>query len=116
MWDPDTEEKSIILSLAYPSVKASFSACYQDPFVECLSPEALNYPAPDLPLLELDYVDQAKAYDAVLAAVNEVDWIDGVVSRGYYVPAILHDKSISLHGKPAEDVMRYWFNRFLRPE
>jgi hypothetical protein len=116
VWDPDSDEKSIILSLAYPSVHASFSACLPDPFVECLSPEALNYPAPELPLLELDYVDQAKAYDAVLAAVNQVDWIDGVVSRGYYIPAILQDKSISIHGKPAENVLRYWFNQFLRAE
>lgn len=116
IWNPPSEHKSIILSLAYPSVQASFTGCLADPFVDCLSPEALNYPAPDLPLLTLSFVEQAKAYNAVLAAVNQVDWIDGVVSRGYYVPAILHDKSTSVHGKPAADVIRYWYNQFLRSE
>ena len=116
IWKPPTDDKSIILSLAYPAVQASFTGCLPDPFVDCLSPEALNYPAPDLPLLTISFVEQAKAYNAVMAAVNQTEWIDGVVSRGYYVPALLHDKSTSVHGKPAEKVIRYWFNQFLRTE
>jgi len=116
IWNPPSEQKSIILSLAYPSVQSSFTGCLPDPFVDCLSPEALNYPAPDLPLLTIGFIEQANAYNAVMAAVNQVDWIDGVVSRGYYIPAILHDKSTSVHGKPAADVIRYWYNQFLRTE
>ena len=116
LWEPASGEKSIVLSLAYPSVESASTGCLPDPLVECQSPGALDYPAPDLPLLELDFVEQAKAYDAVLAAVNQVDWIDGVVSRGYYPPAILHDKSTSVHGKPAAGVLRSWFGYFLREE
>jgi hypothetical protein len=59
-------------------------------------------------------VAQAKAYDAVLAAINTQDWIDGVISAGYYPPTILHDKSTSIHGKPAEGVLRSWYSLFLR--
>jgi hypothetical protein len=116
LWDPAAGDKSIVLSLAYPSVEGASTGCLPDPLVACQSPESLDYPAPDLPLLELDFVEQAKAYDAVLAAVNQVDWIDGVVSRGYYPPAILHDKSTSVHGKPAAGVLRSWFGYFLREE
>lgn len=116
IWNPPSEHKSIILSLAYPSVQESFTGCLPDSFVDCLSPEALNFPAPELPLLTISFIEQAKAYNAVFAAVNQVDWIDGVVSRGYYIPAVLHDKSTSVHGKPAADVIRYWYNQFLRTE
>ncbi|MBC8503371.1 MAG: hypothetical protein H8D34_00810, partial [Chloroflexi bacterium] len=116
IWNPRSESKSVIISIAYPSVEGTFTGCLPDPFVDCLSPEALNYPAPDLPLLGLDFVQQAKAYDAVLAAINQFDWISGTVSRGYYAPAILHDKSTSVHGKPAADVLRYWYGQFLRSE
>ncbi len=116
IWNPISGTKPVIISMAYPSVEGTFTGCLPDPFVDCLSPEALNYPAPDLPLLPLDFVQQAKAYDSVLAAINEFDWISGTVSRGYYAPAILHDKSTSVHGKPASDVLRYWYGQFLRSE
>ncbi len=49
----------------------------------------------------------------MLLAVNDRDWIGGVVSRGYYPPAILEDKSLSIHGKPARGVLWYWFPRLL---
>ncbi len=116
IWDPNSDAKPIIISLAYPSVEGTFTGCLPDPFVDCLSPEALNYPAPDVQLLDIDFVQQAKAYNAVLAAINQFDWISGVVSRGYYAPAILHDKSTSVHGKPAADVLQYWYGQFLRED
>ncbi|MEA3351361.1 MAG: carboxypeptidase regulatory-like domain-containing protein [Chloroflexota bacterium] len=111
-----TENNEIIISLAYPSVGGAFTSCLPDPIVDCQSPEALNYPAPDLPLLELNFVEQARAYDAILAALNKFDWVKGAVSRGYYPAAILHDKSISVHGKPAAEVLGIWFGRFLGRE
>jgi len=112
MWEPESDKKSIVLSVAYPSVQGAFTGCLPDPIVTCLEPEALNFPAPDFPLLNTSFEQQAKAYDAVLAATNQHDWISGVISRGYYPPAILHDKSTSVHGKPSADVLRYWFTHF----
>ncbi|HBY07877.1 MAG TPA: hypothetical protein DEH22_08885, partial [Chloroflexi bacterium] len=72
------------------------------------------YPAPDYPLLNVDFKAQARAYDAVLAAINNQDWISGAISSGYYPPTVLHDKSTSIHGKPAEGVLSSWFKLFLR--
>ncbi|MBU0511851.1 MAG: hypothetical protein KJ638_09160, partial [Chloroflexi bacterium] len=77
-----------------------------------IPPESLKYPAPDYPLLELGLEDQARAYQAVMAAVSQHEWVGGVVSRGYYPPAVLHDKSTSVHGKPAEEVLHAWFEEF----
>jgi len=113
-WKPDTEEKSIVINLAYPSANGILTGCLPDPIVSCLSPRTLNYPAPDYPLIELDLKSQALAYDSVLTAINSQDWIDGVISSGYYPATILHDKSTSIHGKPAEAVLHSWYARFLR--
>ncbi len=109
VWQMGKEDKGLVISVAYPSIKGATTGCLADPIVECLPPEALNYPAPDYPLLELDLDIQARAYHAVLSAINEFDWVSGVVSRGYYPPTILIDKSTSIHGKPAEEVLQQWF-------
>jgi hypothetical protein len=117
LWKPDTtnnDDKSIVISLAYPSVQSGVTGCLPDPVVECIDPHQVDYPAPDLPLLELDLQEQAQAYNAVFLAVNRQDWINGVISRGYYPPVVLMDKSTSVHGKPAATVLHHWFSRFLR--
>ena len=46
------------------------------------------------------------------APSTNASWLGGFVSRGYYPPAALQDGSASVHGKPAEDVLWYWFGRF----
>jgi hypothetical protein len=102
-----------ILSVAYPSIKGGSTTCLADPHQECIHPSSLNYPAPDFPLLELDLGIQERTYYAILAAISKHGWIKGVVSRGYYPPALLQDKSISIHGKPAEEVLKVWFQAFL---
>jgi hypothetical protein len=114
-WKPESgEDKPIIINLAYPSANGMLTGCLPDPIAGCLPARTLNYPAPDYPIIELDMKSQARAYDAVLAAVNTQDWIDGIISSGYYLPTVLHDKSTSIHGKPAEGVLRSWYTRFLR--
>jgi hypothetical protein len=56
---------------------------------------------------------QADIYQALLMAVNERDWVGGFVSRGYYPPVVLQDASASVHGKPAADILWYWYPRLL---
>jgi len=67
---------------------------------------ALAYPSDNMQA-------QADVYQAMLAAVNERPWVDGFVSRGYYPPAALQDASTSIHGKPAADILWYWYPRLL---
>ena len=59
---------------------------------------------------------QANAYSGILAAVNQRAWISGVISNGYFPPVTLQDKSISVHGKPAEQVIDYWYHYMLGKE
>jgi len=106
----DQVTKEIFISLAYPSVQGGATGCLADPIIECVSPHTLNYPTPDFPLLEVDYNIQALAYDVVLETINRNEWISGAISSGYFPPSTLHDKSTSIHGKPAEDVLSAWFS------
>ena len=48
-----------------------------------------------------------------MISVNERAWLGGFVSRGYYPPVGLQDASASVNAKPAVEVLRYWYPRFL---
>ena len=106
-------KKPLILAVAYPSALGGSSACVPDADGKCLKIELLAQPNPDISTIILNLDEQTTAYSAMLLAINERDWIGGIVSRGYYPPAILEDKSTSIHGKPARSVLWYWFPRLL---
>ena len=106
-------QKPLILAAAYPSVTVGAKGCVPASGGGCVSLEALSQPNPDLNGVEVNLDQQVDAYNAVLSAVNQRSWVSGVVSRGYYPPVELQDKSISIHGKPATDVLWYWFPRLL---
>jgi hypothetical protein len=94
--------KPVILAAAYPSVNGAAKLA--------LSPQALFQPGTAQAPVNLKA--QADVYQALMIAINERDWLGGFVSRGYYPPAALQDGSASVHGKPSEDVLLYWFGRF----
>jgi hypothetical protein len=95
--------KPVILAAAYPSASGAAGAT--------LSMPALFQPGTSQPPVNLQA--QSDVYQAMFSAVNERAWLGGFVSRGYYPPAALQDASASVHGKPAEDELGYWFGRFL---
>jgi hypothetical protein len=96
-------QKPIFLAVAYPSVDNAASASYPV--------SALFKPGSTLAPVNLQA--QTDLYQALLMAVNERAWVGGFVSRGYYPPVALQDGSASVHGKPAANVLWYWFPRFL---
>ena len=100
--------KPILIGLSYPSATGSARGCVlESGFCErydALSPFTSNSTS-DI----VDLNEQMEIYNGALLAVNDLAWIDGIVSRGYYPPAPLHDSSTSIHGKPAADVLWYWF-------
>jgi len=114
-WQLGKAQKDLVIGLAYPSLQGAATGCLADPILTCVPPESLDYPAPDYPLLEVDLGVQARAYNAVLAAASQHGWISGIVTRGYYPPAVLLDKSTSIHGKPAEEVLMAWFGQYTGP-
>jgi len=105
--------KSVILGIEYPSAEGSASACIPAEDQKCLQFQALNRPNPDIPSVKLNLQEQADIYNAYLTVLNQNDWINGFISRGFYPPVALQDKSVSIHGKPAFDVLSYWFPKFV---
>jgi hypothetical protein len=106
-------EMPITIAAAYPSAVGSLQGCIpQDSAGEniaCFNPRQLEPPFPELATTQHDLAGQSAAYSALLAEINTRDWLDGFVSRGYYAPAALQDKSASVHGKPAQFILESWF-------
>ena len=102
-------QKPIIIGIKYPSMDGSASDC-------------INYGIPCLDLVEsmptsnisIDLDEQADIYMAILDTVIDRDWITGVISQGYYPAVTVMDASISARGKPAMDVLSYYFNEVIR--
>lgn len=105
--------KPVIIALSYPSSTYSATGCIPDGSGGCLDWTMLSRPNPDINTVNVDLQQQFDIYDAMLNAINGRTWISGFVSRGYYPPVALQDKSASIHGKPAADLLWYWFPRLL---
>lgn len=105
--------KPLILAIAYPSAAGSANGCVPNGQGGCLDWTELNRPNADISSAILSLQTQADIYEAMLATVNARPWISGFVSRGYYPPAALQDKSASIHSKPTADILWYWFPRML---
>lgn len=107
----DTFGKPIIIAPAYPSAEGAANGCVDDGQGHCLTWDLLSPPHADVRSVNRDMNLQAEIYEAMLIAINQRPWVGGFIARGYYPPAILLDKSASVHGKPAADVFWYWYPR-----
>ncbi len=107
---PSLIGKPVILAIAYPSASGAETGCLSDGRGGCLEWTALNQPN-DPGTVTADLQGQEDLYEAMLNAINTRAWVGGIVSRGYFPPAMLQDKSASVHGKPASDLLWYWFPR-----
>ncbi len=105
--------KPVIIATAYPSASGSASGCLSDGRGGCLHWTQLSPPNPDASSVDLNLQLQADIYEAMLTAINQRQWVGGFISRGYYPPTILQDKSASVHGKRAADILWYWYPRLL---
>lgn len=101
--------KPIFLGLAYPSVQGVRIGC-PGGSGQCMHWDQLNQPG-DPTAAAVDLSGQADLYEAMLNAINSRAYVAGIVSRGFYPPTLLQDKSASVHGKPAADLLWYWFPR-----
>lgn len=109
-------KKPLILSVYYPSADGAATGCIPSAEGSCLDMHLLDQPNPDIPTVQMDLQEQVDLYGSILSAVNQRNWINGFISGGYYPPAILRDKSDSIHGKPTEELLAYWFTNLLPEE
>ncbi len=107
----------ITIAVAYPAADGSLQDCIavveNNDENSCYNPKFLEPPYQDNPTVILDLEEQLSAYQALLYAINDRDWIDGLVSRGFYPPVELQDKSSSIHGKPSQTILGDWYRQFL---
>lgn len=107
----DRFDLPIIIELAYPSVKGSANGCVPSNGT-CLPLFVFYQGGLDVPAAEESFQEQAEIYNAFLQVISQSDWVAGIVSDGYFPPIALADKSVSVRGKPAEDVLWFWFTQF----
>jgi hypothetical protein len=105
--------KPFIIGLSYPSSNYSATGCIPNGGGSCLYWTTLSRPNADLSTVNLDLQQQVDIYDAMFNAINTRTWVNGLISRGYFAPVALQDKSASIYGKPAADLIWYWFPRLL---
>ncbi len=101
-------QKPIIIGIKYPSIDGSASDCinYDNSCMELIEIRSLSS-------LTIDLNEQADIYIAILDTIIDRDWVTGVVSQGYNPAVIVKDVSISARGKPAMDVLSYYYNEII---
>jgi hypothetical protein len=107
----ETFHKPVVLAVAYPSARGARGGCVPAP-QGCLPQTALFPENAAAASVAVALPEQARAYAALLAAVNERPWISGVIAADDYPPAALQGPSASVHGKPAADVLAWWFGHW----
>jgi hypothetical protein len=104
--------KPILIGIDYPSATGAEKGCITSNG-GCMAFSQLDPPYTDDFPSEINLQEQVDIYHAFLTVINTRDWVDGFISRSYYPPVPLQDKSSSVHGKQAADVLWYWFSQML---
>jgi hypothetical protein len=99
----------IILNVEYLSIEGGANGCAPAPDGSCRAPSDFDFGQQVDPDLALNLEEQALAINAVLLEAYNRDRIQGFYVRRFNLLAELQDKSASVYGKPAGDVIWYWF-------
>jgi hypothetical protein len=103
--------KPIRLSVEYLSILGSSTGCAPTIDQGCRPPAEFDQGADPDPDLQLDLEVQATVINAVMLEAYNRSQITGFYTRRYNPITPLRDKSASVHGKPAQDVLWYWYPR-----
>lgn len=102
-------QKPVIVGINYASIDGSASNC-----INIGAPCSELYADNSTQDISIDLAEQADVYKAIIDEIIDRDWITGVVSQGYFPAAVVRDYSSSTRGKPAMDVLSYYFNEVIR--
>jgi hypothetical protein len=103
--------RPVVLSVEYLSVDGGATGCAPGDDGGCLPPDAFDQGRDPNPTLSLDLEEQTTAFNAVLAAAYNRSEVAGFFARGFNPVVALQDKSASVNGKPAANLLRYWYLR-----
>lgn len=101
-----THGKPVAIGINYYSVDGSASDCIQSgqPCSVLINNQSNSN-------LSLDMVEQADIYQGVLRAAAQRPWLSGVISQGFNPAVAVQDASSSVLGKPAMDVLTYYYRQ-----
>jgi hypothetical protein len=99
--------KPIILGINYPSAQIALNGCVD------ANGSCINYEQSDLANSPIDLDLQIKIYNAAIISSVSRPWINGFVSRGFNPLVVIKDQSSSVYGKPASDVLWFWYHFIL---
>ncbi|MDY6873134.1 MAG: hypothetical protein SVR81_04085 [Chloroflexota bacterium] len=99
----------VTVALGYPSVTSASAGCTL--LDDICSNDGLFLPE-ETSSLAIDLDAQVRIYNAVFPKIAEQDWVSGVSVIGYNPIVSLMDGSSSIAGKPASDVVWYWYAGF----
>lgn len=99
-------KKPIVIGISYPSNSYAIGGFEPSDADQVVAPSEVVDVKPDLAM-------QARFYNAALLSVSSKDWITGFISRGFYPYVNTQDASSSVYGKPAGDVLWFWYHFLL---
>ena len=109
----ESTQKPIIVGLAYPSVTGASSGC------SLLDYECSNdgiFLNDEVAEFSVNLDEQVLIYNATLSILADQEWINGIAIKGYDPTIIKLDGTSSITGKPAFDVIWYWFSGLMPDE
>jgi hypothetical protein len=106
---PVLASKPIVVHVVYASVEAGASDCPPAADGSCRASSEFDLGAIVDPDLDVDLTAQAQAFNALLLEFSARPEISGFYASADYPMAALLDKSTSPAGKPAQDVLTFWY-------
>lgn len=111
--DPGLQGKPLVLIVEYLSVAGGLTGCAREPNGACRPVEAFDEGAVVDPDLQVNLDAQSEAVNAVLLEASQRSQVTGFYVRRYNPTVALQDKSASVNGKPARDVLWFWYPRLV---
>lgn len=107
--------KPVILVVEIASAEAGSLGCVPLSDGSCQPASAFDLGAEVDSEVAVDMVEQAEAINALLLQSSYRDGVHGFIVARYNPAVWLRDKSASVGGKPARDVLWYWYPRLTGP-
>jgi hypothetical protein len=105
------EGMPLVLTVEYLSINGAATGCAPLPDGSCRAPSGFDSGAIVDPDLAVDLAEQSAAINAVLLAAYGRESVHGFYVRGFHPAVALQDKSTSVRGKPAQQMLGYWYVR-----
>ncbi|MBA4383678.1 MAG: hypothetical protein C0410_02990 [Anaerolinea sp.] len=99
--------KPVIIGINTPSSSIALNGCMD------INAKCLEYQSSVLTGTAVDLDLQSKIYNAAIIASGNRSWIKGFISRGYNPLVVVKDQGSSIYGKPASDVLWFWYHYIL---